>query len=327
MLPSFSYETAPSLEGGQPRGRPRRCPRHAGGTDLLGCLRDGVFTDQQAGQPPRLEDLRRIRTARGTDAAGRGGDGLRIGALTTISRGGRRRRGEPALRRPGPGGAGGGQPPAAQPGHPRRQPLSEAALLVLPRRFPLRAASGGDFCSPATGRTSSTASSAATRACTCHPSDTAPALTALDASVAITGPHGDRTVPVSGFFVAPGDDPTRETVLGPGEIVTEILVPGLPPGARSSYRKVRSRGAWDFALVSAALVIDLAGDEVRDARVVLGGVAPVPWRSRAAEAELKGQPLTVETARRAAAAALDGAEPWSTTRRRWTSRGGCWRRS
>jgi xanthine dehydrogenase YagS FAD-binding subunit len=141
-----------------------------------------------------------------------------------------------------------------------------------------------------------------------HPSDTAPALVALEASVRIAGPKGTRRVPVESFHVLPGVDARKDTVLGPGEIVTEIV---LPPsrGARSSYRKVRDRAAWDFALAGAALAIQLSGGVVSSARVVLSGAAPIPWRSKEAEQVLIGQKVDGTAASKAAEAALKDAQP------------------
>ncbi|MDD5565241.1 MAG: hypothetical protein PHQ91_16115, partial [Thermoanaerobaculaceae bacterium] len=92
-------------------------------------------------------------------------------------------------------------------------------------------------------------------------------------------------------------------------LVTEIVLPPQPPGTRGAYRKVRARGAWDFALAGAAVVATLAGDRVSRARIVLAGAAPVPWRVPDAEREVTGQRLTEQVARKAAAAAVRGAEP------------------
>ncbi len=142
-----------------------------------------------------------------------------------------------------------------------------------------------------------------------HPSDTAPALVALGAAVRIVGPGGTRAVPVEAFHVLPSVDPRRETVLEPGEVVTEVVLPPPAPGLRSTYRKVRARASWDFALVGAALALRLAGDVVREARVVLAGVAPVPWRAKAVEAALTGHRLDPAIIDHAAAAAVKGAEP------------------
>ena len=142
-----------------------------------------------------------------------------------------------------------------------------------------------------------------------HPSDTAPMLVALEALANVSGPDGDRMVALERFFALPEESLERENVLRPGEIVTEVLLP--PPGAtqRSSYRKVRERGAWDFALVSVALSVRFEGETVAGARVVFGGVAPIPWRSREAENVLRGKHIGADVARRAAEAATSDAAP------------------
>jgi xanthine dehydrogenase YagS FAD-binding subunit len=109
--------------------------------------------------------------------------------------------------------------------------------------------------------------------------------------------------------VPPAVDPPRETLLGPPEIHTENLLPAPRPGLRSAFSKGRARRSWDFAVAGVALVLRFDGDRVDQARVVLSGAAPVPWRSREAEAALTGRKLDAETAKRAAAAALQGAAP------------------
>jgi len=142
-----------------------------------------------------------------------------------------------------------------------------------------------------------------------HPSDTAPALGALDAQIYIRGPKGQRSVALGKFHVPPAEDYTKETRLEAGEIVTEI---GLPPpveGLRSSYRKVRARQSWDFALAGVALALVFKGEQVLRARVFLSGVAPVPWRSREVEEIITGKRLDEEVARRAAEAAVQKASP------------------
>lgn len=144
--------------------------------------------------------------------------------------------------------------------------------------------------------------------CSVHPSDVAPALVALVAAVQIRGPLGARTVPVAELHVPPGNDPLRETYLEPGEVVTAIQIPAPPRGLRSSYRKVRARQAWDFVVAGLALALAVDQDGVQDARVVLSGAAPVPWRSREAEEALNGRRLTVEVAVQAAEAAMAKAE-------------------
>jgi xanthine dehydrogenase YagS FAD-binding subunit len=141
-----------------------------------------------------------------------------------------------------------------------------------------------------------------------HPSDTAAALVALDARVEIVGPKGKRTLALEQFHVPPKTDPRRETVLEAGELVSAVLLPA-PGGRRSSYRKVRARQSWDFAVAGVALALQLEGSRVREARVVLSGAAPIPWRSRPAEAALTGRTLDAQSAREAAAAAMSEARP------------------
>src|SRR5207237_3997611 len=121
-----------------------------------------------------------------------------------------------------------------------------------------------------------------------HPSDTATALVALNASVVIAGPKGTRTLPLEEFFILPKVNARRENVLNPDEIVTTILVPNSPLAARSVYLKFREKGSMDWALSAAAVALSTADGKVTDARIVLGGVAPIPWRVPKAEAALKG---------------------------------------
>jgi xanthine dehydrogenase YagS FAD-binding subunit len=142
-----------------------------------------------------------------------------------------------------------------------------------------------------------------------HPSDMAVALAALDAVVRIQGPHGERGIPLREFYLKPGDHPERETVLEPGELITAVELPALPWARRSTYLKVRDRASYAFALASAAVALDLDGGLVRGARVALGGVGTVPWRSREAERALEGKRAGVEAFRSAADAALRGAVP------------------
>jgi xanthine dehydrogenase YagS FAD-binding subunit len=142
-----------------------------------------------------------------------------------------------------------------------------------------------------------------------HPSDTAPALVALDARIKIAGPAGEKTLPLEKFFVLPSVDFKRENVLNPAEIVTEIYVPMPKSGSKGFYHKVRERQAWDHAIVSVATVIQSNRGIVREARVVLGGVAPIPWRATGAEEFLRGKPLDEANAQKAGDIALEGARP------------------
>lgn len=142
-----------------------------------------------------------------------------------------------------------------------------------------------------------------------HPSDCAPALIALNATVDITGPKGARTVPLEKFFILPTVNIYRETILAPNEIVTRVSIPKQAAGARSHYMKIKERESFDWALSGAAVVLVMSGKTVKDARVVLSGVAPIPWRSREAENVLKGRTLTAKLADQAGAAAVSKAKP------------------
>ncbi len=142
-----------------------------------------------------------------------------------------------------------------------------------------------------------------------HPSDMAVALAALDASVRVLGPRGERAIPLVDFYRLPGDEPQRDTVLEHGELITAVDLPPLPFATRSHYRKVRDRASYAFALVSVAAALDIAGGVIRDVRIALGGVAPVPWRAVRAEDALRGTPATQEAFGRAADAELTDAQP------------------
>jgi xanthine dehydrogenase YagS FAD-binding subunit len=144
-----------------------------------------------------------------------------------------------------------------------------------------------------------------------HASDLAVALVALDAGVELRGRQGTRTVRLADFYRPPGDTPQLENVLRPGELVTGVAVPRLRWAWRSAYLKIRDRQAYEFALSSAAVALDLSGGTVRGARVAVGGVGSVPWRLPAVEAALIGRPLRADTAAEAAAHAADGARPLS----------------
>jgi xanthine dehydrogenase YagS FAD-binding subunit len=142
-----------------------------------------------------------------------------------------------------------------------------------------------------------------------HPSDMAVALVALDAVVRVLGPDGERAVPIAELHRLPGDDPSRDTTLRHGELITAIDLPALPFAAGSRYRKVRDRASFAFALVSVAAAVDVADGVVRDVRLALGGVAHTPWRATAAEEALRGRPATEESFAAAADAELAAATP------------------
>ena len=142
-----------------------------------------------------------------------------------------------------------------------------------------------------------------------HPSDPAVALMALDASVVVMGPSGQRTISLSDFFRLPTQDNRQDNVLAPNELITEVSIPRPSAGSRGTYAKVAERESWDFALVSAAVQLTFSGATVSEAHVVLGGVASVPWRAPEVEEELAGSPLSPEVIERAAQAATAAAQP------------------
>jgi xanthine dehydrogenase YagS FAD-binding subunit len=129
-----------------------------------------------------------------------------------------------------------------------------------------------------------------------HPSDMAVALSALEAIVAVRTPAGVRRLALDELYRLPGDDPTRDTVLEPGWLVESVEVPAPRAGAVATYRKVRDRASFAFAVASLAALIVLSDDgAVQDVRLALGGVAPVPWRARRAEVDLVSRSLDPET--------------------------------
>ncbi len=142
-------------------------------------------------------------------------------------------------------------------------------------------------------------------ACTAvSPGDWPVALTAMDASVEVTGPAGARTIPIAELYRLPGQTPEHEFTLAPGEMIVAISVPKTPAGRRSTYHKIRDRESYAFALASAAVALDIDGDRVRRAHIALGGVATRPWRSPTAEQLLVGKRVTPALAREAGHAAF-----------------------
>jgi xanthine dehydrogenase YagS FAD-binding subunit len=142
-----------------------------------------------------------------------------------------------------------------------------------------------------------------------YPGDFAQALIALDAVVEINGPGGGRDIAFADLHRAPGKTPHIETTLQPGELIAAFRVPATPFARRSLFLKIRDRESYEFALASAAVVLDMDGDTVRAARIALGGVATMPWRAREAEDHLKGKRLDEQSAAAAASLAFTSAAP------------------
>ncbi|MEU8707855.1 xanthine dehydrogenase family protein subunit M [Streptomyces sp. NPDC048565] len=142
-----------------------------------------------------------------------------------------------------------------------------------------------------------------------NPSDMAVALAALDAAVLLRGPEGERTVPVTDFHRLPGDNPDQDTVIRPGELITEVVLPPPVDGAVSLYRKARDRASYAFALASVAAVLSVRDGRVERAALAFGGLAHRPWRARVAEDVLWGAPANEDTFERAVGAELEAARP------------------
>lgn len=144
-----------------------------------------------------------------------------------------------------------------------------------------------------------------------HPSDMCVAMAALGAVIHVQGPAGSRVIPFSEFHLLPGQTPQLEHSLRSGELITQVEIPALPNGVKSHYLKVRDRASYEFALTSAAVILQVNGGRVQYARIALGGVGTKPWRSLAAEKILVGGPANEQTYRAAAEAALAGAKGYS----------------
>ncbi|MGN6507623.1 MAG: FAD binding domain-containing protein [Tepidisphaeraceae bacterium] len=142
-----------------------------------------------------------------------------------------------------------------------------------------------------------------------HPSDMCVAMAALDAIIRVTGPEGERTIPINDFYIPYGQDPAKENVLRHDELITAVDLPANAFAKRSHYLKVRDRASYEFALASAAVLLDVKGGSIKAARVALGGVGTKPWRSREAENALVGQSPDDKAFTAAADAALAGAKP------------------
>ena len=140
-----------------------------------------------------------------------------------------------------------------------------------------------------------------------HPSDMAVALAAIGASVHVLGANGERTIPIPGLHRLPGDKPQHDTVLNAGDLITAVELGA--PAPRSTYRKVRDRASFAFAVFSVAAVVEVENGAVKDVRIALGGVAHVPWRAERAEAVLRGAEASAEAFAAATDAELEAAEP------------------
>jgi xanthine dehydrogenase YagS FAD-binding subunit len=143
-----------------------------------------------------------------------------------------------------------------------------------------------------------------------HPSDMCVALVALDATVTVTGPKGERKIPFGEFHRLPGDQPEKDNTLQKGELITGVIIPFNTLAAHSHYLKIRDRQSYAFALVSVAAALDIRGGTIQEARIAMGGVAHKPWRLIEAEKALKGQPATEASFSKAAETAMKNAKAY-----------------
>ena len=271
----------------------------AGGTDLLTLMKADIVT------PDHLVDIKRANGL--TSGIEETSDGVRIGALTSLTE----IETHPLIRERYTALA----EAAAIAATPQLRNMATIGgnLLQRPRcwyyRNPLFHCwlKGGDTCHARDGQNRQHAIFDASPCVATHPSDPAMALLALDASVTVRGASGERQIPIAEFFTLPADDHRVETSLQPGELILSIDLPAT--SSRSTFYKAMDRKVWAFALVSVAASIAITDGKITDARVVLGGVAPIPWRVEAAEQTLIGSASDSTTFDRAAEAALADAEP------------------
>ena len=300
MLPNFSYVRVNSAEEAIKHLSSGEARLHAGGTDLLGCLRDGVFGADKLVSISGLKELQGIKL--------KSDGGLRIGAMTTLA--------EIAKNEEINEQYAGLAQAAAEVASPqlRNQGTIGGNICQKPRCWYYRGdfhclRKGGKICYAIGGEDQYHCIFGGHRCFMVHPSDTAAALLALEATVHIVGPLGKRSVLIDDFFILPGKIVQQETVLEPGEIVTGVSLPPAKAGSVSRYRKVRARRSWDFALAGLAASLVFDGRHVVDARLVLSGAAPVPWRSWEAEKAIIGSRLDQKSVERAAQAAVGKARP------------------
>jgi len=274
----------------------------AGGTDLLSSMKDNLSA------PQRLVDIKQIRELGGIGYGA--SSGLRVGALVTLEE----LQAHPQVRKEYPG-------------------IAEAAEGVTSPQIRNRGTVGGDLCQrprcwyyragfgllakdaegkalvPSGDNRYHAILGNAGPAYFVNPSSLAPVLIALGAKVRIYSSAGAREVALEQFFAIPKTDNDRENVLKPNEIVTEILIPA--GSRRTASYEVRQKEALDWPLVSASVALDMNGNRVRSARIVMGHVAPIPWRAAEAEKVLEGKAVTEETALGAGKAAVGQAHPLS----------------
>jgi xanthine dehydrogenase YagS FAD-binding subunit len=272
----------------------------AGGVDLLDRLKEGLEA------PERLVNIRNIR---GLDKIEEGKDGLRIGALVTLSRLSQDRL---LLERYTALAEAAGR--AATP-QIRNMATAGGNLLQRPRCWYFRQEEfhcrrkGGERCFALDGENQYHAVFDNQLCAIVHPSALAVPLVAMGARVALTGARASRTVELERFFLTPEQDIMRENTIAPDELITEVQVPSPQAGTRSAYIKQGEKESFDWPVADVAVVLQMKGNVCQKASIVLGAAAPVPWRAAKSEAALAGKAVNEQTAREAARLSMEGATP------------------
>jgi xanthine dehydrogenase YagS FAD-binding subunit len=274
----------------------------AGGTDLLGEMKEKVTQPEQVIYIKEIPDLKYIRT---------GEDGLQIGALVSLQE----ITVHPIIQKKFNLLA----QAAQEVGSPQLRNMGTLGgnLCQRPRCWYYRGdfvclKKGGGQCYAVTGQNKYHAILEGGPCFIVHPSDTATALVALEARVKIASLERKKTIPLDKFFILPRQDISRENILEPDEILTEILIPYHQEGSRGVYLKARERKCWDFALASVAAICVIKEGICHDVRLVLGGIAPIPLRAHRAEELLRGKSLKTKLIEQASQLALSGARPLSS---------------
>jgi xanthine dehydrogenase YagS FAD-binding subunit len=298
---AFEWTNASSIDDAISQLNQKAIPK-AGGIDLMDRLKEGLDA------PSRLVN---IRTISGLDYVKQESGWLRIGPMVTLATIAE----HPVIRQRYAVLANAALK-AATP-QIRNMATVGGNLLQRPRCWYFRneqfhcRRKGGDECFALNGENEYHAIFDNEICAIVHPSAAACALTALRAQVEVKSKNGTREIALDDLFVRPETDVTREHVLNPGELLTEIRVPAPSDATRSAYSKVGQKESFDWPLVEVAVVLETRAGVVSEASIVLGAAAPVPWRATVAEKTLAGKPLNEQSAREAATAAVQGATPLS----------------
>jgi xanthine dehydrogenase YagS FAD-binding subunit len=273
----------------------------AGGLDSFDWFKDRIK------RPEVVIDLSQVRELRGVRTAG---DGLEIGAMTTLTE---------VVRHPVVlekfsilpiAAEAAASPQIRNQGTIGGNVSQDARCWYYRGGWPCYRA-GGNICyaDTPTGLNREHAILDADRCVAVNPSDTAPALIALDAKMVVRTPKGERVVDAENYFIGPSIDITKMTILKPGDLLTSIRIPGTWAGAQFYFEKVRDRNVWDFPLVNVASAMTMSGNTIQRIRIAVNGVAAHPVRLTAVEAAVTGKQRSEETADMAGQLAIQGAEP------------------